>query len=244
MKSATGLWLNRRRVEAALFATALVLALTPGAAGAEGPYEPNDAISTAVGPLLDGQVTHATLESEGDKDFFYFYVGAPERTYATLTIEDQGGGSKPLPEIDAQIVDSHGNYMGGDFGLRPGESRTSSVALEPGKYFIELDIRAGYGDSYNLVPHSEDGAFADYETIAGHCATATTKVDALRKDTARLKVKLERALSRLRRSRFDGAQQRRAARSLYAEARRRVRTRQRATKVAIRGQSPWCSIPQ
>lgn len=236
---------RRGRALALVGALWLALALAPDVAQAEGPYEPNDGIPGAAGPLLSGQTVHAALEAEGDKDFFYFYVGAAEKAHAVLTVEDLGGGSNPLAEMDARITDSHGTYVGGDFVyMRPGESRTSTVVLNPGKYFVEIVPRSGYGDSYNLVPSSADGAFIGYGAIAGRCATATAKVEALRRQMHRLKAKLARAVSRLRRSLFASRKEREAARALYERAKARVRAQRRALEVAIRAQSPWCYIPQ
>jgi len=239
---------GRRAGQAAvalLAACALALAFSPEDLRAEAPFEPNDTLATAAGPLLLDQPLTANLEAEGDKDFFYFYVAATQSVRTVLTVENLGGSAQPVSEIDVRIMDPLGAYAGGGLVyVRGGESRSSTVTLEPGKYFVEIITREGYGDTYRLTPGGDNGAFGDYGKIASRCAAATASVNAQRDGLKRAKAKLQRATSRLRRSRYGSRKARQAALALRATAKARVAAKRRALQAATRTRKPWCFIPQ
>src|SRR4051812_14395907 len=81
----------------------LVVALAPAAHAALPPYEPNDSVPQAWGPLLAGQSYEADLQA-GDRDYYYFYVTAENGSPAEVTLLNQGGGSGEST-IDLSIVD-------------------------------------------------------------------------------------------------------------------------------------------
>ena len=238
---------GRRRVGVAIPALAASLSLALIAtlpAGAEAPFEPNDSLPSAAGPLAVGQTYEAAIETTGDRDFFYFYVTATPAAQVTLTVKNLGGGAG-ISDIDATIMGSAATPVGGASFIEAGEARAVAVKLEPGKYFVELTANEGYGDAYSLTTAGSKGAFGQYGQIAARCASATASAEALRKRLPREKVKLQRALNRLRRTRFfGGSNAREAARAAYTKAKSRANSDKRALRVAVAEQQPWCFIPQ
>jgi hypothetical protein len=230
---------------ALLISVALALSASSRAVAMDLPYEPNDTLLSAAGPLVSGQPIVATLGSLSDKDFFFFYVAAKDDVQSTLTIENLGGSNQASSELDARILDSSGAYAGGTFVyIRGGESRTSTLPLSPGKYFVEVMTREAYGDSYRLSPGGSKGAFLSYGDIAGRCQQATTAAGQLQRKVARARTKVQRAIGRVRRSRYSSRSARQAARSLRERAKARFTARQHALQAANRGRKPWCFIPQ
>jgi hypothetical protein len=229
-----------------VFVAVLSLALAPGArTAAAQAYEPNESLATATGPLLFGQAYSASLETQADRDFFFFYVGSTDPVQTVLTVENLGGGPSAISEIDATILDPLGAYAGGDFVyLGGGDRKTSTVALEPGKYFLEVLSREGFGDTYRVTTGGETGAFAAYGEIAARCTRATATARLRRNRLEKAKNELQRAVNRVQRSRYGSPRSRRAARTLRSKAGARVAARKRALKDAVRRQQPWCSIPQ
>src|SRR5262245_10769854 len=69
-----------------------VFAAAPPPAAAAGPYEPNEAMPAAAGPLLLGQSYLAALESSGDRDFYFFHVTSAAATPVSVTVQNLGGG--------------------------------------------------------------------------------------------------------------------------------------------------------
>jgi hypothetical protein len=237
---------SRRRVGVAILTLSASLSLALFAippAAAEAPFEPNDSLLSAAGPLAVGQTYDAAIETAGDKDFFYFYVTATPAAQVTLTVKNLGGGTG-ISDIDATIMGSSATPVGGASFVEKGEARTVTVRLEPGKYFAELVANEGYGDTYSLGAAGSKGAFGQYGQIAARCASATASAESLRKRLPREKVKLQRALNRLRRARFGSRDARAAARAAYTKAKSHASSDKRALRAAVAEQQPWCSIPQ
>jgi hypothetical protein len=114
----------------------------------------------------------------------------------------------------------------------------------PGKYFLEVSGRNGFGDSYRLTTGGEPGAFVAYDEIAGRCARAVASTKLRRTRLKAAKTQLGRTVNRVQRTRYGSAKARRAARALRSKAKARVSARRRTLKVAIAQQKPWCFIPQ
>jgi hypothetical protein len=240
--------MSRRLLEIVILALLgwLAITLAPSESLAQAPYEPNDAATEAAGPLLTGQSYTATLESIADKDFFFLYVAAAADTKVVLSVENFGGASA-TSQIDARIVDSAGTFIGGALYVIKGERRTTTVALAPGKYFVEVaanEVNEGQASSYRLTPEGEEGAFVPYSSIEARCGSATASVTAREAAVKRAKTRLLRAIGRVRRARFGTREAREAARELYTRAKKRLAARKRALRTARRTQSPWCFIPR
>jgi hypothetical protein len=218
----------------------LALVLAWGSVAAS-PYEPNDALGGAAGPLELGQTFTAALETPSDRDFFYFYVTSPRMPQAELTVSNLGGEGKAT-DIDATILDSMATPIVAQSYIGKGEGRLLAVALEPGKYYVEVAVNQGFGDSYSLSAAGGDGAFGTYPQILGRCERAMAEVGALQTKLSRAESRLQRATARLRRSRYGTLKARGQARAAHREAKRRVRKAKLALRTARAAQEPWCGI--
>lgn len=226
-----------------LLALFLGLLLPPQFAPADPPYEPNDAVPSALGPLELGKSYGAALETPSDRDFYYFYVTAPGSPPAHLSVQNLGGGSS-VANFDVTIFDSTITPVAAEPYVGGGEARSIEVALEPGKYFIEIAPNQGFGDSYNLSTAGGKGAFGTYAQIAGRCARASRAVSAGEVSLNRAEAKLQRATARLRRSRYANAVAQEKARAAHRHAKSRVRSKRRVLREARGARKPWCSIAQ
>ncbi|MGN6216095.1 MAG: hypothetical protein ACTHN7_03935 [Solirubrobacterales bacterium] len=219
------------------------MALGAGSASAQGPYEPNDDISTAAGPLEAGGSYLAAVERLGDRDFYFFYVTAPGSA-VSLTATNEGGG-EIRATLNARLVSSLGTPLGqGVSFLRKGETRAETVTLEPGKYFVEVTENDGFGDDYRLVPGGGEGAFGPFAQIAANCETATSKAAAAEAALRRAEGKLIRAKGSywLSRYGYESAKARRRARRALLAAKAKVRLQKTARRAAVAAKSPWCGI--
>jgi hypothetical protein len=235
---------QRSQARAAILTIGLLLALGAGTASAQGPYEPNDSIAAAAGPLEAGGGYTAAVESSADRDFYFFYVTAPGST-VSLSATNEGGGEVQA-SLNARLVDSFGSSLGQDvIFLRKGETRSEDVTLEPGKYFVEVTENDGFGDGYRLVPGGGTGAFGRYAEIAADCEAATSKAAAAEGSLRRAEGKLIRAKASywLSRYGYETAKARRRARRLLLSATANARTQRSQRNAAIAAESPWCEIP-
>jgi hypothetical protein len=230
-----------------VIAVALVFAavlVSTGAASAAGPFEPNNALAEAAGPLLLGGTYDAATETSTDRDFFYFYVTSGPSARVALTIKNLGGPT--APPLNASIVDGLGTVIDG-FGylVQPGAEATSSIDLAPQKYFLEVEPTYSISSSttpYSLAAAGSGGAFGPFAQIEAKCASAQTQTAAGKKKLRRAQAKLQRAAARLRRSAFQTPAERRDASSRYRQAKAQAKKKRNALKATARAQEPWCGI--
>jgi hypothetical protein len=225
---------------------ALAPIFAPRVAVAAGPYEPNDSVLSAAGPLLAGQTYAAGLETPGDRDFFYFYVTSTRPSQVALTLRNLGGGT-PSSGVNAAIVDSLANPIDAfAYAIGNGGEASGTIALKPQKYFVEVDSIEGSagGISYSLAPGGGRGAFGPYAQIAARCKAATAAARRAQTRLRRAEGKQQRALAAFQGSLYSGRRAHRAARRAYRKANARVAARRRALRRAKRSQRPWCFIPQ
>jgi hypothetical protein len=220
---------------------ALSAFLAPPAAAA--PFEPNDSILSATGPLALGQTYTAALEAQGDRDFFYFYVTSSDTSQVAFTVQNLGGGGE-FSDVKVTILDVASTPLASQAFIGDGEQPTISAALAPQKYFVEVGAQQGFGDSYNLSAGGGPGAFGPYLQIAGRCARATEVAVAARNNLEKAKGKLQRTTARLRRSRYATPRARQRALAAQRKASAWVKTERRALNRAGKSQEPWCSILQ
>jgi hypothetical protein len=236
----------RRRVRLALLVLPGVLALTLVVASrgaAAPPYEPNNSTLEAAGPLLLGQTYAADLVPEHDRDFYRFYVTAAGGAQVELSITNVGGGTENS-DIDLLIFDTTATPIAGLAFVRKGEEQVARLAMEPGRYYVEVTSNAGWGDTYLLSPRGSEGAFVPYEQIAGRCGKATANLNAAKRRLRKSQGRLARSVGRLRRSLYSGPRARKRARLAHRRARAKVRSARRGLQRARASVSPWCSIPQ
>jgi hypothetical protein len=220
--------------------TLAAFAVSPSAASAAS-YEPSDSIATAAGPLLGAQSYVAGLETPADADYYYFYVTSPGAVGVDVTVEDMGGGSAGA-EMDAAVTDALGTPLTGATYIHQGETRAFTVELQPQKYFLQATPVTGSGESYRITTGA--GSLGTYSVIAGRCGSARAATKKAKAAVRRARVDLQRAVGRLRLSRYAGLKTRQSARRHLRQVRSSIRKHKRALRAARESQAPWCSIPQ
>jgi hypothetical protein len=220
----------------------LTSVLAPGAAATPGAYEPNDTILSAAGPLANHQSYETSLETENDKDFFYFYVTSPS-TPVTLSLRNLGG-APVLAYVGVSILDASGVPVGTAKDIQEGAEGTVALTLEPQKYFVEVFSSLDYGANYSLETGGGEGAFGPYGSIFSRCAAAHKASATAHNGLTSAEAKLQRATARVRRSLYSNRAARRSAQTVYRKAKVRVVKKRSALEAARRSQQPWCSIPQ
>jgi hypothetical protein len=241
--------LARWRIGFAVIGLVVALSLAPGFAApepsvAQAPYEPNDTTLDAAGPLAIDQTFVGGLETQSDRDFFFFYVTSAQGSEITLTVRNLGGSGTGVSDLAATIMDAASTPIGGLSFISNGEAQTVTLTLRPQKYFVEIAPNEGFGDTYSLTGSGESGAFGPYAQIAARCATATAAVARAQTGLTRAQAKLQRATARVRRSRYGTRAARKAARAAYRKARARVTAKKDALRARKASRKPWCLIPQ
>jgi hypothetical protein len=226
-------------------ALAGLLIAAPAASAAQPPYEPNDSLLTAYGPLRLGQTYTAAMETENDRDYFYFYVNSPSSSQVNLTIKDLGGGGE-YAGAEFELQNSHGQDLDSGGGVdRVGDYRTANITLTAGKYYVEVRPTEDYGATYSLTTGGTEGAFGEYAPIGAQCAAATATVTAVEGELTDVEGNLKRAGAHLRRLRYSrNRHARRRAAITYGKAKAAVISEKEAVKSATKAQKPWCEIPQ
>lgn len=232
---------GRAAAVALIFAAPLV---STGIASAAGPFEPNNTLAEAAGPLLAGGTYDAVTEGSADKDFFYFHVTSAPSARVELTIKNLG--SPGSPPLNASIVDGLGTVIDG-FGylVQPGAEATSSIDLAPQKYFLEIEptySSSSYTTPYSLVAGGSGGAFGPFAQIEAKCASARTQATTDRRKLRHAQARLQRAAARLRRSAFETPTKRREASSNYRYAKKQAKKKRYALKESGQAREPWCGI--
>jgi len=212
------------------------------ASAATDPYEPNDTFVGATGPLANQQGYAASLGSENDKDFFYFYVTAPS-SQVTVTLTNLGGAAV-VSYVGMSILNTSGTPVGSVPIIEEGDAKSIAVTLEPQKYFVEVVSAVDYGDSYSLQTSGSGGAFGPYSAIAGTCAGARSATATAQAGLTKSQAKLQRAKARLRRSLFASDSARRSARAAFRKAKSRVAGGRKTLEKARASERPWCFVPQ
>jgi hypothetical protein len=224
-----------------LAAAMAALGLAPKALAAP-PFEPNDSVIAATGPLTVDQTFTAAMESVTDRDFFYFYVTSRQASRVNLNLKNLSGGEL-LSDIDATILDTSSTPLASQTYIRKGEERVLTATLQPQKYYLEITANEGYGDAYSVVP-AGDSAIGPYANIASHCQSASALEEHLETRLDRAKGRLQRATGRLRRARYNGPAARKTASAAFRRAKAQVATGRARLKTAAVDQKLWCGIPQ
>jgi hypothetical protein len=221
-----------------------VTAFEAGAAFAEPPYEPNDSILTAAGPLAVNQTYTAGIETENDVDYFYFYVTGPTAAQVTITLTSLGGSRG---DFYGEIDNSEGSDVAsfGEVSSEAGKYATKSVTLEPGKYLVKVAAAGGYGESYKFTTSGTGGAFGSYATIAAQCQAAMGPVGQYQSQLATAEVSLKKATAKEQKyGESRNPKVRKKVRNRYTHVKTVVTAEKASLKVAEKAESPWCFIPQ
>lgn len=231
--------MTNSRTFALLLALACALALAAGQAGAA-----SAAVLGPAGPLGLGLSYTGQLESQANRDQYYFYVTSAEPTPVAITLENLGGGEN-FSSVSATITDAAATPVGAyAYSVGRGESGVATATVGPQKYMVEVAPHESFGDSYRITTSGGEGAFGPHSLIAARCARATAILDRARNRVSRRRGKLQRTTARLRRSRFGTPRARRSAQVVHRKVKARLDRDRRRMRAGRRAQSPWCYIPQ
>jgi hypothetical protein len=230
--------------------------LTPDSSSAAPPFEPNDTLTTASGPLTINTTYEGYIETTNDEDYFYFYVTATSTSQIKLTLRNFGGGSEG-GSVHAHVQDSHGSEIyNAEMYAEVNNYDISAVTLGPGKYYV--DIHHGFGNRYTLTTEGTDGSFGSFATIAANCAAANAQVTSSQGAVASAQSNVTTTQANLAaaRSRLAKAQRRgwpratsKARKGLAVAAANAKAAKEALTgantsyKEATKLQQPWCFIP-
>lgn len=131
------------------------LATLPAAAAAvpSGPFEPNDTIVRAAGPLAPATPIHAEIEAAGDPDWYFLVTNAPGPVQVSLTLTGCGPVN-PGPacnNVQVTAYDGEGAIAARGVANRVGEPLVLSFeGRAAGR--VSIEVRSGAaGAAYDLV---------------------------------------------------------------------------------------------
>jgi len=134
--------LKRASVAAAIGAAFLVVGPI---AVADGPYEPNESITQARGPMLGGTNYNGVIETSNDVDWFYFYI-AGQRQFEVVFIW-RAGTSCEVTLRDADGAELGSGYVSGD----PQYTVATITHTSPGTTRYNLEVNSNCeGHAYTL----------------------------------------------------------------------------------------------
>jgi hypothetical protein len=141
----------------ALFPAALCALLfggVPGSAFAQsGPFEPNDSLAQASGPLKGGTPYNAAFETDNDADWYYFYTSGQAPLDISLTNTAMPTTSVGLG-LDIYLIDANGNQLD-TATAHPNEvAHIRYTALTAARYFIHVDGVLSYTYQFQIDPAS------------------------------------------------------------------------------------------
>ncbi len=133
------------------------------------PYEPNDTLNQAVGPLAPGDVISAYISWPDDVDVFWF------TTTTTAPIEAFLGNIPPDTDYDLYLLDSNGDVIG--FSENEiGDEYISYTPRSAGSYWVAVVAYRGSSTStpYSLTVQYDSGAAAEGIVITGRAIDGAT----------------------------------------------------------------------
>lgn len=210
------------------------------AASAQTPYEPNDDAATAFGPLFNLQSYSASLETENDADYYYFYVTTPATSQVKIHVDYTSGGGI-YDEVYVDILDSDQDGIGSN-EMYKGDSADVSVSLGAGKYYVSIE--GDQGANYTISTSGTEGSFSDYTPIANACASATESLNAQNALLSTAALRLKAATRKVIRTRHKSRYAKTKARRNKASAKRAFNIANDGVRAAVKGQKPWCFIPR
>ncbi|HEX7244075.1 MAG TPA: PPC domain-containing protein [Solirubrobacterales bacterium] len=123
----------------------LLLAIGASPARASGPYEPNDSIAAATGPLSGGVTYSAARETANDEDWFYFYTNGAQQFDVAFT----NLGSE-CTNLLMELKDADGEELA---SVRPDFNETRHIAYSSpaaAKYYLRVFDLLDESCSYQL----------------------------------------------------------------------------------------------
>jgi hypothetical protein len=219
-----------------------LLLACPPAALAVGPFEPNDSYITAAGPISAGTAYSGALETSNDIDYFYFYL--PQQTQLQFTTTDTTPRDVYICSwIEHQYSDHVSEVDDTYLRVNDGESASSAVTLEPGKYYFIVGCPGAVGETYSfsLAPA---GVTSTYEPFALACAAAHTPVASAGAELERTLAKIRHIKQALVAHRHWSYRHKQKARAKIASLRLLFQQQQDAFNAAAANEQAACSVPK
>ncbi len=167
----------RTPIIVALCLAASLLGATAAQAAASGPYEPNDLITRAAGPLSPDTPLTAAVELPGDPDWYYLTTSAPGPVELSLTLNGCAGSTtagQTCTNVQISAYDDQGGLLAR--GNANAISQTLALSFDAkaaGR--ISLEIRsAASGATYTLdtsFPSPQSAAPVKYPDVIAPFAT-------------------------------------------------------------------------
>jgi hypothetical protein len=98
----------------------------------EDPYEPNDSMMQASGPLIPGQEYQAYISAKDDIDFFYFEIEVPNTVNINLT------GIPAGADYDLYLVTGEEDVLSGSANSGEEEERLEYTTSSVGVFYIVI----------------------------------------------------------------------------------------------------------
>lgn len=161
------------RFRLTLVAAAGLVALLPGSASAQDlrhGTEPNDTIMQASGPLVAGAGYADTLETDNDRDTFFFYTTKPN---AQLSVQVANSTADPYPgfRVQVEVLNALGVRETVQ-SVEPGQSATIAFTLaQSGRHYLQVVATgAGAGARSYTFTATAGGLMVGYDPAK--CAAA------------------------------------------------------------------------
>jgi PKD domain-containing protein len=109
------------------------------------PYEPNETMAQATGPIIGGASYYAAIETTNDEDWFRFNATGQQLDIAVTLDHDPG-----CPALYAQLKSSDGRDAGG--ATLTTEGQTSHIRYTPaaGRYYLGFSSSSCAGMTYHF----------------------------------------------------------------------------------------------
>lgn len=222
-------------------ALGLLLISAPAALGV-GPFEPNDSYISAAGPISAGTAYSGALETSNDVDYFYFYL--PQQTQLQFTTTDTTPKDVYICSwIEHQYSDHVSDVNDTRLSVNDGESASSAVTLEPGKYYFIVGCPGAVGETYtfSLAPA---GVTSTYEPFALACAAAHGPVITAGAELEKTLAKIRHIKQQLVAHRRWSYKRKQRTRAKIASLRLLFEQQQGAFDAAAANEQAACSVPQ
>ncbi len=133
---------------------------TTASAAGTGPYEPNDTLQTAFGPLGPSTIYSATVESSYDPDWYYVYTAGPGQVDVAVALTSCGAAN-PGPScsnVQVTVYNGDGGPVGGAIVNTVNQpAHVTFEATQRWRYAISVRQPGLAGASYLLSANATGG---------------------------------------------------------------------------------------
>jgi hypothetical protein len=151
----TGVFPLRSLITVALCLAAGLVGASSAQAAASGPYEPNDLITRAYGPLTSETPYSAAVELPGDPDWYYLIPSSPGPVELALTLNGCSGSTtlgQTCTNVQLTAFDDQGALLARGNANAIGQTLALSFdAKTVGRISLEVRSNAS-GATYTLTP--------------------------------------------------------------------------------------------